>query len=53
LCYQAGVPTGNDTINLAGLSASQLRYYDFAGNLVVGSPASFKSGKITSGGGIR
>jgi len=33
-CYQSGVSTGGATINLSGLPASQLRYYDFAGNFV-------------------
>jgi len=33
-CYQSGASTGGATINLSGLPASQLRYYDFAGNFV-------------------
>jgi hypothetical protein len=33
-CYQAGITTGGATINLSGLPASQLRYYDFAGNFI-------------------
>ena len=43
-CYQAGIWTGGATVNLLGLPASQIRYYDFDGNFVSNPVGVFNMG---------